>query len=161
MTAALEQHVRTYKKNNNAFNVLSPEQSIRHIDAACTRCSTGVKVSSHAELHTTYWSLFVLVALIASSAPTELAAHTGGLDASGCHTNRKTGDYHCHRSPSTSVGRNDSSNNAARTAVSRPDSRTFKNCAEARAAGAAPVRRGEPGYGPHLDRDNDGIGCER
>lgn len=23
-----------------------------------------------------------------------------------------------------------------------------------------PVRRGEPGYGPHLDRDNDGIGCE-
>ncbi|MEN0030923.1 MAG: excalibur calcium-binding domain-containing protein, partial [Pseudomonadota bacterium] len=31
----------------------------------------------------------------------------------------------------------------------------------ARAAGAAPVRRGDPGYGPHLDRDNDGIGCER
>ena len=25
------------------------------------------------------------------------AAHPGGLDASGCHTNRKTGDYHCHR----------------------------------------------------------------
>lgn len=24
-------------------------------------------------------------------------AHPGGLDASGCHTNRKTGDYHCHR----------------------------------------------------------------
>ncbi|MEN1959497.1 excalibur calcium-binding domain-containing protein [Luteimonas sp. MJ246] len=34
------------------------------------------------------------------------------------------------------------------------------NCAEARAAGAAPVRRGEPGHGPHLDRDNDGVGCE-
>ena len=29
-----------------------------------------------------------------------------------------------------------------------------------RAAGAAPVYRGQPGYGPHLDRDNDGIGCE-
>ncbi|WP_211373207.1 excalibur calcium-binding domain-containing protein [Pseudoxanthomonas broegbernensis] len=26
--------------------------------------------------------------------------------------------------------------------------------------GAAPVRRGEPGYGPHLDCDNDGVGCE-
>jgi len=24
-------------------------------------------------------------------------AHPGGLDASGCHTNRKTGDHHCHR----------------------------------------------------------------
>nr|WP_255699423.1 excalibur calcium-binding domain-containing protein [Luteimonas sp. Y-2-2-4F] len=38
--------------------------------------------------------------------------------------------------------------------------RPFANCAEARAAGAAPVHRGEPGYGAHLDRDNDGIGCE-
>nr|WP_081627167.1 excalibur calcium-binding domain-containing protein [Methyloversatilis discipulorum] len=22
------------------------------------------------------------------------------------------------------------------------------------------MRAGEPGYGPHLDRDGDGIGCE-
>ncbi len=27
------------------------------------------------------------------------AAHPGGLDASGCHMNRKTGEYHCHRAP--------------------------------------------------------------
>ncbi|MEU6601633.1 excalibur calcium-binding domain-containing protein [Streptomyces flaveolus] len=36
----------------------------------------------------------------------------------------------------------------------------YDNCADARAAGAAPVYRGEPGYGPHLDADNDGIGCD-
>ena len=36
----------------------------------------------------------------------------------------------------------------------------FRNCTEARAAGAAPVRVGQPGYGTHLDRDRDGIGCE-
>lgn len=36
----------------------------------------------------------------------------------------------------------------------------YPNCAAARAAGAAPIRRGEPGFGPHLDRDGDGIGCE-
>jgi hypothetical protein len=36
----------------------------------------------------------------------------------------------------------------------------WRNCSEARAAGAAPVYRGDPGYGPHLDRDGDGIGCE-
>lgn len=36
----------------------------------------------------------------------------------------------------------------------------YKNCAAARAAGAAPVYRGQPGYASHLDRDNDGIGCE-
>ena len=26
-------------------------------------------------------------------------AHSGGLNAEGCHTNRKTGEYHCHRVP--------------------------------------------------------------
>ena len=36
----------------------------------------------------------------------------------------------------------------------------FANCDEARAAGAAPVHRGQAGYAPHLDRDNDGIGCD-
>ncbi|MEU8521432.1 excalibur calcium-binding domain-containing protein [Streptomyces sp. NPDC048577] len=36
----------------------------------------------------------------------------------------------------------------------------YRNCDAARTAGAAPVRRGEPGYGSHLDRDGDGIGCE-
>jgi len=37
----------------------------------------------------------------------------------------------------------------------------YANCSEARAAGAAPIRRGEPGYRSALDRDNDGIACER
>jgi hypothetical protein len=36
----------------------------------------------------------------------------------------------------------------------------YKNCDAARAAGAAPVYEGEPGYGSHLDRDGDGVGCE-
>lgn len=36
----------------------------------------------------------------------------------------------------------------------------YGNCTDARAAGAAPVRVGDPGYASHLDRDNDGIGCE-
>ena len=37
----------------------------------------------------------------------------------------------------------------------------YKNCAEARAAGAAPIRRGQPGYRAALDRDGDGVACER
>ena len=36
----------------------------------------------------------------------------------------------------------------------------YRNCSAARAAGAAPVYRGQPGYASHLDRDNDGVGCE-
>jgi hypothetical protein len=37
----------------------------------------------------------------------------------------------------------------------------FENCDAARQAGVAPILRGEPGYRPALDRDNDGIACER
>ncbi|MDV8002761.1 excalibur calcium-binding domain-containing protein [Rhodococcus sp. IEGM 1408] len=36
----------------------------------------------------------------------------------------------------------------------------YPNCSAARAAGAAPLRRGEPGYSSKLDRDNDGVACE-
>ena len=37
----------------------------------------------------------------------------------------------------------------------------FAGCAEAWAAGAAPVHAGEPGYAPQLDGDSDGIACEK
>lgn len=36
----------------------------------------------------------------------------------------------------------------------------YDNCTAARAAGAAPLYQGEPGYRPALDRDKDGIACE-
>jgi endonuclease YncB( thermonuclease family) len=36
----------------------------------------------------------------------------------------------------------------------------YRNCAAARAAGAAPLYRGDPGYRPQLDGDDDGIACE-
>lgn len=36
----------------------------------------------------------------------------------------------------------------------------FANCSAARAAGAAPVMAGDPGYRSALDRDGDGIACE-
>ena len=36
----------------------------------------------------------------------------------------------------------------------------YANCAAARAAGAAPLRRGKPGYRSSLDRDGDGVACE-
>jgi hypothetical protein len=80
-------------------------------------------------------------------------AHPGGLAADGCHNDRKNGGRHCHAG-------------AARSAApaSRPQRLSgdvyFPNCAAARAAGAAPVRIGSPGYGRHLDRDGDGVGCE-
>jgi hypothetical protein len=99
-------------------------------------------------------SLGMLAILAAYWAPTVVSAHPGGLNAEGCHNNRKTGDYHCHgggaRQATQPLGFSSPSKSSG----------AFANCAAARAAGAAPVRRGQPGYGSHLDRDGDGIGCE-
>lgn len=87
--------------------------------------------------------------------------HSGGLNKEGCHNNRKTGDYHCHRAPAAPARERAAPTRLA-PSPNNEDSgaRPFRNCDEARAHGAAPVHRGDPGYGPHLDRDNDGIGCE-
>lgn len=41
-----------------------------------------------------------------------------------------------------------------------PGSVYYPNCAAARAAGAAPIYAGQPGYRPKLDRDGDGVACE-
>jgi len=38
-------------------------------------------------------------ALFGTLLSTGVLAHGGGLNAEGCHNNRKTGDYHCHRAP--------------------------------------------------------------
>jgi hypothetical protein len=94
-----------------------------------------------------------------------VSAHGGGLNAEGCHYDRKRGGYHCHRGGGAS-----SRSNAAPTKRIAPSqiaplrvsqhSGVFAICAAARAAGAAPVRRGEPGYGSHLDRDGVGVECE-
>lgn len=100
--------------------------------------------------------LMIIALAVAVLAPLPIIAHPGGLNAEGCHNNRKTGDYHCHRGGGS----------AAAPSRSRPMGLTstgtgaFRNCSAARAAGAAPVRRGSPGYGSHLDRDGDGVGCE-
>lgn len=36
----------------------------------------------------------------------------------------------------------------------------YSGCNAARAADAAPIQRGEPGYRPEMDGDNDGVACE-
>lgn len=79
-------------------------------------------------------------------------AHSGGLAADGCHTDRRAGVRHCHRGPN--AGDTPSQDRNEGRGVYYP------NCAAARTTGAAPVRLGQPGYARHLDRDGDGVGCE-
>lgn len=100
----------------------------------------------------------LLLALALATSPA--LGHSGGTNAEGCHTNRSTGDYHCH-------GKKEKARTApaAATLYGAQPARgsatiRYANCTEARRAGAAPVRRGDPGYGKHLDRDGDGVGCE-
>ncbi|MFD3470675.1 excalibur calcium-binding domain-containing protein [Streptomyces sp. NPDC058682] len=54
----------------------------------------------------------------------------------------------------TSTGGSRSSGSESEGSVS------YRNCTAVRQAGAAPIRRGDPGFGPHLDRDGDGVACE-
>ncbi|GEM00153.1 thermonuclease family protein [Cellulomonas terrae] len=38
---------------------------------------------------------------------------------------------------------------------------SYKNCDAVKAAGAAPILAGQPGYSSKLDKDGDGVGCEK
>lgn len=87
--------------------------------------------------------------------PTTSFSHSGGLNSEGCHNDRKRGGYHCHRSADPSPAPT-----YKRAPLAGSSGGSYRNCSAARAAGAAPVYRGDPGYGAHLDRDNDGVGCE-
>ena len=40
------------------------------------------------------------------------------------------------------------------------DGTYYASCSDAKAHGATNIRRGQPGYRPELDRDNDGVACE-
>lgn len=40
--------------------------------------------------------LIVLLGAMLSAMSVSSFAHGGGKDAWGCHTERRTGDYHCH-----------------------------------------------------------------
>lgn len=103
----------------------------------------------------------VLVTIAGAVWTSGVSAHGGGLNAEGCHNDRKNGGYHCHRAPAAPRAQpSQYGNTLAPRSNFNSSGRAFRNCTEARAAGAAPVRRSDPGYGPHLDRDNDGIGCE-
>lgn len=49
---------------------------------------------------------------------------------------------------------------ATTTAAQQGSDVYYANCTEAKAAGAAPLYSGQPGYRSALDRDGDGVACE-
>ena len=102
---------------------------------------------------TTVLSVLLLAFLLLAGASTAYA-HGGRTNAQGCHKDSKTGTSHCHGKkpkPSKYVPKP--------TYLSHGEV-YYPNCTAARKAGKSNIRRGQPGYGKHLDRDGDGIACE-
>ncbi len=87
--------------------------------------------------------------LISISVQQPVFAHSGGLNAQGCHAGSRP--YHCHRGQSPKRPTSRPSNN-----YGDKDCSDFNNWEEAQAfyknAGAGDSHR--------LDADNDGIACE-
>jgi hypothetical protein len=83
-----------------------------------------------------------------SSDPNGLDADSDGIACESLPNESSattTPDYSASDDASASSGSSDAS---------------YANCSEARAAGAAPLYSGDPGYSSRLDGDGDGIACE-
>jgi hypothetical protein len=112
------------------------------------RSSLSVKAEAIALAILWLFAMLGVVAAVVGLSPA--FGHPGGLAADGCHNDRKNGGRHCHRGPNAGQSTEPPSNGSV----------YYPNCTAARAAGAAPLYRGQPGYGRHLDRDDDGKACE-
>ncbi len=44
----------------------------------------------------THLVVIAAVLIVGSLVGADAVSHSGGTNANGCHTNRKTGEYHCH-----------------------------------------------------------------
>ncbi|WP_200922375.1 excalibur calcium-binding domain-containing protein [Sphingomonas sp. Leaf17] len=106
-----------------------------------------------------FGAVWIAIALGTAAAPPDrLYAHGGGLNAAGCHNDRKNGGYHCHGG----TGQSTAPRSAApvRSLFGSGGGGSYANCSAVRAAGAAPIREGQAGYSRRLDRDGDGVACE-
>lgn len=101
----------------------------------------------------------LLIISLASITPSVVIAHSGGLDANGCHAGSRP--YHCHRAqaPARNTTRSGCNSNYSGCVPNASD----VDCAGGGGNGPAYVRgpirvTGNDIYG--LDRDGDGIACE-
>nr|WP_236024451.1 DUF1524 domain-containing protein [Bifidobacterium pluvialisilvae] len=109
------------------------------------------------------------MATILATCPTQTVPTSGG---NGTESSGSTGSAHTWAvTPSppasastpaaTSTPSATSGSSSGTSSNSSSDSNvTYRNCAAVRAAGKAPLHRGDPGYSSKLDRDGDGVACE-
>ncbi|MEN2786065.1 excalibur calcium-binding domain-containing protein [Sphingomonas qilianensis] len=104
--------------------------------------------------------LRVILAIVALGLSTAAVAHGGGLNAQGCHNDRKRGGFHCHGRPVTIPLLPGSPARSEGITARATGDVVYPNCSAVRAAGVAPIRAGQNGYSRRLDRDGDGVACE-
>ncbi len=98
----------------------------------------------------------LIISLIAL--PLSTFAHSGRTDAGGCHTNKATGEYHCHREVLAIKEPKTESRTVARTSARDYNCSDFTTHTEAQ---EAYERAGGPLIDSYdLDRDDDGVACE-
>ena len=103
--------------------------------------------------------------LLRTSAPVLLALVLG-VGLAGCDDTASTSsDAPSSTAPAESQqdSGSDGSADSEEEATSEPEPQKefYANCDDAKAAGAAPMYKGDPGYRPELDRDKDGIACDQ
>ncbi len=98
------------------------------------------------------------LALVVTLAPAVALAHPGRTNAQGCHTNSKTGDYHCHGKPAVKTQAKTVAKTTAKSGFVDKNCPDFATHAQAQAFF---VENGGPTSDPHrLDADKDGLACE-
>lgn len=117
----------------------------------------------------------IVVFVILLILPVSVFSHSGRTNTSGCHINRRTGEYHYHNKSTTSITKKarktarTSSNRRARTKarIKGKDyicSSNIYNCSDfvtQAEAQRAYETCGGPSNDVHgLDRDKDGVACE-
>jgi hypothetical protein len=127
------------KGDGDAATWLPPNKSFR-----CAYVARQVAVKARYRLWVTP-AEHDATARVLSSCPSQAAPHETGPPAAGTTTTHPTSH------PTT----------AARLPILPTSSAVYyANCAAVRAAGQAPLLRGQPGYRSGLDRDGDGVACE-
>ncbi|MDD6461363.1 MAG: excalibur calcium-binding domain-containing protein [Bifidobacteriaceae bacterium] len=108
----------------------------------------------------------VLSTCPSQTVPTEGGVQGGSAAGSGTSGSGSSDSAQAANSSANSAAQS-SGNAAANTSgdsASQSDASgtvTYSSCAAVRAAGKAPLYKGQPGYSEKLDRDNDGIACEK
>ncbi len=116
-----------------------------------------------------YFINTLLIALLLVNSLSPALASAGRTDNSGCHTNRKTGEYHCHskkkevkkvaRSSARSYARGQSNSTMSICSYNAYNCSDFSS--QRNSQDIYEMCLAETGTDIHdLDRDNDGEACE-